>query len=57
MIKDINPHIRNYYIPAGKHQILIPKGSAAGFAERYDNLLQRVAYRKKRKCLYGKERG
>ena len=47
IIKDINPHFRNYYIPAGKHQILIPKGSAAGFAERYDNLLQQWSAEKK----------
>jgi LysM repeat protein len=40
VIKDLNPHVKNYSIPAGKHQILIPKGSAAGFAERYYSLLQ-----------------
>jgi hypothetical protein len=47
VIKDLNPHIRNYYLPAGKHQILIPRGSAAGFAERYDNLLQQWLAEKK----------
>ncbi|PKN67779.1 MAG: lytic transglycosylase [Deltaproteobacteria bacterium HGW-Deltaproteobacteria-12] len=47
MIKDINPHFKNYYIPAGKHQILIPKGSAAGFAERYDTLMQQWSAEKK----------
>ena len=47
IIKDINPHIKNYHIPAGKHLILVPKGSAAGFAERFDNLLQQWITEKK----------
>jgi hypothetical protein len=47
VIKDLNPHIKNYSIPAGKHQILIPKGSAAGFAERYYSLLQQWLTEKK----------
>ena len=56
MIKDLNPHIKNYYIPAGKHQILIPKGSATGFAERYDNLLQQW-YAEKKECVYTMKKG
>lgn len=40
VIKDLNPHLKNYYIPAGKHQIMIPKGSATDFDKRYENLLQ-----------------
>ena len=40
VIKDLNPQLKKYYLPAGKHQILIPKGSAAGFDKRYENLLQ-----------------
>ena len=47
IIKDINPQFKNYCIPAGKHQIFIPKGSAAGFTERYDNLLQQWLAEKK----------
>ncbi len=39
VIKDLNPHLKNYYIPAGRHYILIPQGSASGFQERYENLL------------------
>jgi membrane-bound lytic murein transglycosylase D len=46
-IKDLNPHIKNYYLPAGKHKILIPKGSAAGFTERYNNLLREWLAEKK----------
>lgn len=39
VIKDLNPQIKFYYLPAGTYQIHIPKGSAAGFADRYDKLL------------------
>lgn len=39
VIKDLNPQLKKYNLPAGKHQILIPKGSAAGFDKRYENLL------------------
>jgi membrane-bound lytic murein transglycosylase D len=39
VIKDLNPHIKNYHMPAGTFQINIPKGSAAGFPERYDKLI------------------
>lgn len=56
IIKDINPHIRNYYIPAGKHQLLLPKGSAAGFAERYDTLLRQWLAEKK-DCTYTIKKG
>jgi membrane-bound lytic murein transglycosylase D len=40
LIKDLNPHINNYYLPTGKHNILIPRGAAFGFQERYENLLR-----------------
>lgn len=39
VIKDLNPDIKNYYLSAGKHDLLIPKGTAQGFQERYDKLL------------------
>lgn len=39
IIKELNPHIRGYYLPAGKHEVLIPKGSAKDFKQRYENLL------------------
>ncbi len=38
-IKDLNPHIKNYYLPAGKYKLMIPQGVALGFSERYENLL------------------
>ena len=40
VIKDLNPHIKNYYLPAGKYDLLVPKGAASGFSERYENLLK-----------------
>ena len=40
MIKDLNPHLKNYQLPAGRHVILIPKGSANRFSERYETLLK-----------------
>ena len=56
VIKDLNPHIRNYTIPAGKYQIMIPKGSAAGFFERYDALVQQWLTEKK-EHVYTVKRG
>ena len=47
VIKDLNPHLKNYCLPAGRHQILIPKGAAAGFDKRYENLLQQWQDEKK----------
>lgn len=40
VIKDLNPHIKNYYLPSGKYNILLPNGSASGFSERYENILK-----------------
>ena len=40
VIKDLNPHIKNYYLAAGKHNLLLPKGSASEFSERYENILK-----------------
>ena len=39
-IKDLNPEIRGYALPAGKHTILLPKGSAQDFETRYQQLLK-----------------
>jgi hypothetical protein len=38
-IKDLNPEIRGYFLSAGKHTILIPKGASQGFETRYQALL------------------
>jgi membrane-bound lytic murein transglycosylase D len=56
VIKDLNPHIKNYYIPAGKYSIMIPRGSAAGFAERYDNL-SREWLAEKKEWIYTVKKG
>ena len=40
VIKDLNPHIKNYYLSAGKYNLLLPKDTASGFSERYENLLK-----------------
>jgi membrane-bound lytic murein transglycosylase D len=39
-IKDLNPEIRGYSLPAGHHTILIPKGAAQDFDARYQLLLK-----------------
>jgi len=39
VIKDLNPHIKNYYLPSGKYKLMVPQGAAMGFSERYENYL------------------
>ncbi|MHB8137575.1 MAG: lytic transglycosylase domain-containing protein [Smithellaceae bacterium] len=39
IIKDLNPQIKYYHLPAGTYQIYIPRGSAAGFYQRYDKFV------------------
>lgn len=56
IIKDLNPHIKNYYLPAGSHTILIPRGAGAGFNQRYENLL-RQWIEGKGKYVYTVEKG
>jgi soluble lytic murein transglycosylase-like protein len=34
MIKELNPELRGYYLPAGKHRLFIPRDGAEGFTER-----------------------
>ncbi len=38
VIKDLNPQIKYYHLPAGTFQLQIPKGSLEGFSERYEKL-------------------
>jgi membrane-bound lytic murein transglycosylase D len=35
VIKDLNPHIRGYYLQPGHHQVNLPQGGAKGFAARF----------------------
>lgn len=39
VIKDLNPQLKSYYLPAGKYKLMVPQGAAMGFSERYENLL------------------
>jgi hypothetical protein len=39
-IKDLNPEIRGHFLAAGTHSLLIPKGAAEGFDERFKELIQ-----------------
>jgi membrane-bound lytic murein transglycosylase D len=39
-IKDLNPEIRGYFLAAGMHSLLIPKGAADGFNARFKELVQ-----------------
>lgn len=55
-IKDLNPHIKNYDLHAGQHDLLLPLGSSPGFFERYGKLLQE--YRdEKNKSIYTVKKG
>jgi soluble lytic murein transglycosylase-like protein len=49
IIKDLNPEIRGHFLTAGSHRILVPKGAADGFQERFKALVdQWVADNKER---------
>jgi membrane-bound lytic murein transglycosylase D len=48
VIKDINPHIKGYYIPAGRRKILVPHGAAKRFTERYNEILDQWKTEKKK---------
>ena len=39
VIKDLNPEIRGYYLPAGHHILFVPKGAAEGFQTRFEGLI------------------
>jgi membrane-bound lytic murein transglycosylase D len=40
-IKDLNPQIRGHYLPAGDHQVFVPKSAAADFSARYGKALSK----------------
>ena len=39
VIKDLNPEIRGYHLARGAHEVLVPKGSSAGFQARLAELV------------------
>ena len=55
MIKDLNPEIRGHHLPAGSHDILVPKGASAGFQARYErDVKEFLATRKERVYVVNK---
>jgi LysM repeat protein len=40
-IRDLNPELRNQYLPKGEHTLAIPKGSAEEFQARYTQLVSK----------------
>ncbi len=46
VIKDLNPDIRLYHLPAGTRQVHIPAGTANEFPARYESLIQEWNSRK-----------
>lgn len=39
-VKDFNPELRGHHLRPGTHDVLVPKGTAPGFHERYGRLLK-----------------
>ena len=56
VIKELNPQVKNYNLPAGKHTVLIPRGEGKGFQDRFDNLLKQWK-EGKGKSVYTVEKG
>ena len=54
-IKDLNPEIRGHFLAAGSHWILIPKGAADGFQERFKLLIEQWAAENKERVYVVKE--
>ena len=52
VIKDLNPQIKYYHLPAGTCQINIPKGSATAFPERYNKFITEWLILKKDSVYY-----
>jgi membrane-bound lytic murein transglycosylase D len=55
VIKDLNPEIRGYYLAAGKHNLLIPKGASKGFQARYQRYVKKFLETKKERTYVIKE--
>jgi len=55
IIKDMNPHFTSYYLPTGKHKVMIPKGSAAGFTERFETMMSQWQAEKKERIYIFKK--
>jgi hypothetical protein len=55
VIKDMNPHFTSYYLPAGKHKVLIPKGAGVGFPERFETIMSQWQAEKKQRTYIFKK--
>ena len=55
VIKDMNPHFKSYYLPAGKYKLMLPRGAALGFAERFDNCMSQWLAEKKERIYIVKK--
>ena len=55
VIKDLNPQFKSYYLPAGKYQLMLPRGAAMGFSERFENILSRWLAEKKERVYIVKK--
>lgn len=55
VIKDLNPEIRGHFLAAGSHRILIPRGAADGFKERFKVLFEQWQAENKERVYVVKE--
>ena len=47
VIKDLNPQIKLYHLPAGTYRLSVPSDAASGFSERFDKFLKEWNTQKK----------
>jgi len=55
VIKDLNPQFKSYYLPAGKYQLMLPRGAAMGFSERFENIKSQWLAEKKERIYIVKQ--
>ena len=55
VIKDLNPELRGHFLAAGSHWVLIPKGAADGFKERFKALVDQWKAESKERVYVVKE--
>ena len=55
VIKDLNPHLKNYYLQAGKYQLVLPRGAAMGFSERFEDIKSQWLDEKKERIYIVKQ--
>jgi hypothetical protein len=55
VIKNLNPHFKSYYLPAGKYKLMLPKGAAMGFLERFENIMSQWSAEKQERIYIVKK--